>query len=145
MKRIFLGITYILLAVITFVYLLIPCLDGVKAGNGNTSVLVSTADTGLPVIGLIFVFPTFVFTVIALCNDKAMFAFLRDVFGLFTGLFVIASTTIMVVRDYNAITSIFVPVIIGLCSIIITSLSAYGVITAISQEKLQVKEQESEE
>ena len=135
MKRIFIGITYILMLVMQFVYLLIPCLTEVIESEKN--VIGSTTDTGLPIIGLVFIFPAFVFTVLALCNEKAIFNFLRDVFGLFTGLFILAATTVMIVRDYSHLTGYYVPVILGICSIVILALGAKGVFMGIKNDSLK--------
>ena len=61
MKKLFLGITYIVLVVVSFVYLLIPC---VKVTVDNTqeyveqAIITNSVDTGLPILGLVFIFPT---------------------------------------------------------------------------------------
>lgn len=132
MKRVFIGILYILMLVMTFVYLVIGFIDDKNAVN----VLISTADTGLPIIGMIFTFPAFVFAIIALCNPKPMFEFLRDAFSLFSGVFAIASTTICLIRYYNYITGLYIPVILFLCASIISVIGVMGVISGISNEKL---------
>ena len=133
MKRIFLGITYILLLVMMFVYLLIPCWHGVvnaaEGTKGSYNVLVKTSNTGLPVIGMVFIFPAFIFSIIALCNDKPMTNFLRDVFGLFAGVF-----TAQYFDDINAL---FVPIILMACAALASVLGAVGVVQGIQSDNLR--------
>jgi len=133
MKKIFIGISYILMLVMMFVYLLIPCLGSLESSNAG-DVIGSTADTGLSVIGLVFIFPAFVFTIIALCNNQSIHNFLRDVFSLFAGLFILAATIVMIVRDFDNITSGFVPVILIICTVAILIFSIYGVVVGIRRE-----------
>jgi hypothetical protein len=141
MKKIFIGILYILMLVMQFVYLLIPCIKSPdETVTALNNIMGANSSTGLPVIGLVFIFPAFVFTVLALCNEKAIFNFLRDVFGLFTGIFILASTTVLLARDYKLITGYFVPVIIGVCSLVILILGAKGVFEGIKNDSLKGKQ-----
>ena len=142
MKRIFLGITYILLLVMMFVYLLIPCWNGITdAANGTKgtfNVLVRTSNTGLPVIGMVFIFPAFIFSIIALCNDKPMTNFLRDVFGLFAGVFCLVSAIVFVVKEpSNEIFALFVPIILMVCAALSTVLGSIGVVTGIRNDDIK--------
>ena len=140
MKRIFLGITYILLLVMMFVYLLIPCWHGVvnaEGTEGSYNVLVKTSNTGLPVIGMVFIFPAFIFSIIALCNDKPMTNFLRDVFGLFAGVFSLASAVVFTAQYFDDINALFVPIILMVCAALASVLGAVGVVQGIQSDNLR--------
>jgi hypothetical protein len=134
MKRIFVGITYILLLVMMFTCLLVNCVA--KEGEEGISevtygILAATSYTGLPVIGFVFIFPAFVFTIIAICNQKKISVFLRDMFSLFASVFVLAS---VVIAFFMTLTQLYAPVILALCSGILFAFSTYGVIRGIHEE-----------
>ena len=150
MKRIFIGIAYLLLTVIVFVYILLNAftkdvlVEGVSRLQ-HYSIVSATVDTGLPFIGIVFIIPAFVFTIIALCSDEnAMMKFFRDMFSLFAALFIAASYGVAIGRYYDSISSWFVPIILGICTVIVLGLSSYGVVNAILKDELRLKKEKEE-
>ena len=148
MKKIFLGITYIVLVVVSFVYLLIPC---VKVTVGNTqeyveqAIITSSVDTGLPILGLVFIFPTAIFSILSLTMNKAIITFLKYVFGLFMGLFILASNIVVLTRNFNDIYSLFVPILLVVASVCALGIAAYGIKEGITSENLIKKNNTNEE
>lgn len=131
MKKVFLGISYILLIVMLFVYYLIPC---VYAGNNYAiALLPAVLDTGISLIGFVFIFPAFVFTILALFNDKIMVSFLRDSFSLFASIFSVGTIFIGAFRQEIAQGYVFF--IIGTVTIFLLALSVYGVVKGLLFEK----------
>ena len=145
MKKIFLGILNILLVVMVFVYLLIPCIHEFSRGENN--ILGIVAYTGLSVIGFIFLIPSFVFVILGLCASPSakMIVFLRDVFILFASLFTLLAVAVAVFSSKNEISNgmVFVPIILSVCSFILLGLSCYGVVTALIEEKFNKKQEEN--
>lgn len=144
MKRIFMGITYLLLTVIMFVYIMLFAFTKEKPTGGTEAlnIVAGTSDTGLPFIGIVFIIPAFVFTIIALCTDEnAMMKFFRDMFSLFATLFIAASYGVALGRFYNAITSMFVPIILGICIVILLGFSLCGVVIAILKDEIRLKKE----
>lgn len=131
MKKVFLGISYILLVVMLFVYYLIPCVY--NGGNYQVSLLQGVINTGISLIGFVFVFPAFVFTILALFSDKAMVSFLRDSFALFASVFTIG--TIFIGAFCHEIAQGYVFFILGTVTLLLTILSGFGVAKALLLEK----------
>ena len=139
MKKLFLGITYLLMIVLSFVYNFIPFMLG--PNNVSVGVWYATAGTGLPAIGVIFLIPSFIFTVISLVGSKntKMTEFLKDVFVLFASAFIVISLIFSLVQGY-AIYQFIAPIILGLSSGILLICGTIGVVTALRNEKLEKSE-----
>lgn len=146
MKRIFMGILYLLLLVMTFVYVLIYCVD--TTSNGETAkyaIISASAFTGLSVIGFIFTIPAIVFTILSLTIDKLLQKFLRDMFAFFASVFSLAAAIVTVIKYHDSITNYFVPVILMVCTVVLLVISLVGVINAIHKDQENKKKLESNE
>ena len=148
MKKLFLGITYIVLVVVLFVYLLIPC---VKAPANNSqgyveqAIITSSVDTGLPILGLVFIFPTAIFSILSLTMNKAIITFLKYVFGLFMGVFILAANIVVLTRSFYDIYSLFVPIILVVASLCALVIAIYGIKEGITSDNLIKKNNSNEE
>ena len=148
MKKLFLGITYIVLVVVLFVYLLIPC---VKAPANNSqgyvdqAIITSSVDTGLPILGLVFIFPTAIFSILSLTMNKAIITFLKYVFGLFMGVFILAANIVVLTRSFYDIYSLFVPIILVVASVCALVIAIYGIKEGITSDNLVKKNNSNEE
>lgn len=148
MKKLFLGITYIVLVVVLFVYLLIPC---VKVPSTNSqgyveqAIITNSVDTGLPILGLVFIFPTAVFSILSLTMNKAMITFLKFVFGLFMGVFILAASIVVLTRSFYDIYSLFVPIILIVAAVCSTVIAVFGIIEGITSDNLIKRNNSNEE
>ena len=148
MKKLFLGITYIVLVVVLFVYLLIPC---VKVSSTNSqgyveqAIITSSVDTGLPILGLVFIFPTAIFSILSLTMNKAIITFLKYVFGLFMGVFILAANIVVLTRSFYDIYSLFVPIILVVASLCALVIAIYGIKEGITSDNLIKKNNSNEE
>lgn len=148
MKKLFLGITYIVLVVVLFVYLLIPC---VKVDSTNSqgyveqAIITSSVDTGLPILGLVFIFPTAIFSILSLTMNKAIITFLKYVFGLFMGVFILAANIVVLTRSFYDIYSLFVPIILVVASLCALVIAIYGIKEGITSDNLVKKNNSNEE
>ncbi len=128
MKKFFYGATYLLLLVMMFTYLLIS-----KEFNLEyESLLGKVSETGISVIGFLFIFPAFIFTILALCGNKKMVAFCRDMFALFASAFSVATG---VIGLFTFAPYYYVPVILLVASGIVFILSLINVIKGLKSEK----------
>ena len=114
MKRIFFGITYILLLSLMFSYMLIQ-----RGFNSYLSVniLEDASRTGISVIGFLFIFPAFVFAILSICIDKKMTSFCRDMFTCFASAFCCASGVICLFTG-AFYTEIYIPIVLIVVSAI---------------------------
>ena len=137
MKRVFFGVTYLILLVMMFTYMMIGCVDA----QYDQSIVSAVSNTGLSVIGCIITIPAFVFTIIALATQRDLFEFIRDMFSVFASAFLIISTVVVFTKPLSAV---YIPAIELLCSSIIFGLSLYGVIVRIKLDDKRKKEQAQE-
>jgi len=148
MKKLFLGITYIVLVVVLFVYLLIPCVKGAStnsSGYVEHAIITSSVDTGLPILGLVFIFPTAIFSILSLTMNKAIITFLKYVFGLFMGVFILAANIVVLTRSFYDIYSLFVPIILVVASVGALVIAIYGIKEGITSDNLVKKNNSNEE
>ena len=136
LQKIFVNALLFLLIVMTFAYLLIDA----NFGDVRKNVLEFVSKTGLSIIGFLFLFPTFVFMILSLSMDRIYIRFWRDMFALFTGVFVLASGVIALLYCTG---SYYVPVILIAVSLALTILALVGVIKGIKAEKEQTKEEQA--
>ena len=145
MKKIFINITHIVLAVMIITYLLINCAKVPVNGDINSSqlenaaVIAASANTGLPVIGFILFFPTVILSIVCLCVDNIKIAFARNVIALFASIFVLTATIITMV-SYKLL-NYYVPIILIICTAVILICSAYYIFKAIKEDDLNKKEE----
>ena len=133
MKKIFLGILYILFLVIIFTYSLLDCVY-TKNSSGEdvlTCVLAGAAYTGISIIGFIFIFPAFVFAILALSVEKKIVTFLRDVFSFFACGFTIGGGIIVLFQN---VANYYVPIILMVFAAFIFVFATVGIIKTISSE-----------
>ena len=143
MKKLFIGILYILFLVIIFTYTLIDCVY-VKNSSGEyilTCVLAGAAFTGISIIGFVFLFPAFVFSILALSVNKKLFVFLRDMFSFFACGFTLGGAIICL---FGNIDNYYVPIILMVFSAIIFIFATVGVVrTIMSEDKVKDNEADS--
>lgn len=135
MKRIFFGITYILLLSLMFAYMLIS--RGFQ-GLIGTCILDDASRTGISVIGFLFIFPAFVFAILAICIDKKMPKFCRDMFTLFAAAFSIGAAVICMFTG-NFARELYIPIVLAAVSAVAFGLSLVGVINGFRGEKEENK------
>ena len=135
MKKLFLGILYIVVVVMTFTYYLISAMN---AGRSmNVTLLVQYGYTGISIIGFIFLIPAFVFVIIAMCMNSVKVDFLRDVFNFFASIFTIGTLILGLCDSSATIDRPYVFVVLGICSLVLLAGSAYGITTTLLNEKKQ--------
>lgn len=142
MKKIFINITYIVLSVMSLTYLLVGCayVEGFESPQG---IIAATAHTGLPIIGLILIFPIIILTIVAVSTNKPKVIFARDVIAFFASIFILASTIITFCICPMA--NFYVPIIQIICVVILLVTSSMAIINAIKQDELSNKKVETSE
>lgn len=137
MKKIFINITYIVLSVMSITYLFVSCanLDNYETPQG---IIVATGHTGLPIIGLLLLFPLIILTIIALTTGNAKVVFSRDVIAFFSSLFIVGSTIIALC--ISTMNYYYVPVILLLCTLILLVTSSMSIIKLIKEDELTKKD-----
>ena len=143
MKRLFIGISYIVVVVMAFAYYLSPAVVTVDSNAHTTALMTAFAYTGVSVIGWLFLVPGFVFVILGLCINSPKVNFLRDVLCLFAALFTVA-TIILAFTLSLEIPNLWVVIILAVCAAIILTISTYGVVKALITEKNVNKEKENE-
>lgn len=128
LKKIFFGSLYLVLLIMLFTYMVI---DPIVDGNHIGTLVDNTKFTGIPVIGVILIFPSFVFTILSLTMEKKAITFCRDLFSMFVGIFTLISSIIGVFNMFNAL---YIPIIVALCSLAILIISLINVISAMKQD-----------
>ena len=128
LKKIFYGTLYLLLLIMIFTYMLISP-DAV-----GDDLLSLTSFTGVSVIGFIFIIPTFVFTILSLSIDKDTVIFCRDLFSMFVGVFIFASS---IVALFYMMKALYIPIIVAVCSIILLVVSFANILKALKKEQRQ--------
>lgn len=128
LKKIFFGSLYLVLLIMLFTYMVI---DPIVDGNHIGTLVDNTKFTGIPVIGVILIFPSFVFTILSLTMEKKAITFCRDLFSMFVGIFTLISSIIGVFNMFNAL---YIPIIVGLCSLAILIISLINVVSAMKQD-----------
>lgn len=128
LKKIFFGSLYLVLLIMLFTYMVI---DPIVDGNHIGTLVDNTKFTGIPVIGVILIFPSFVFTILSLTMEKKAITFCRDLFSMFVGIFTLISSIIGVFNMFNAL---YIPIIVALCSLAILIISLVNVISAMKQD-----------
>lgn len=130
MKRVFFGITYIILLSLMFSYMLIS-----RGFNGvlSTNVLGDASRTGISIIGFMLIIPAFVFAIISICVDKKGTNFCRDMFTCFSSAFCIASGIICLFTG-TFDTERYIPIVLACVSLIAFALSLVGVIKTLKNE-----------
>lgn len=131
MKRIFFGITYILLLSLMFAYMLIT-----RGFNSylTANVLEDASRTGISVIGFLFIFPAFIFAIISICVDKKTTNFCRDMFTLFAGVFCLGSAVICMFTGTFK-NELYIPIVLASVSGISSIVSCIGVVKGFQKEK----------
>ena len=124
MKKIFKGVTYLLLLVLIFVYL---------CTTGNVTVFRAADFTGIPTIGMLFLFPAFVMVILALCINNKIVRFLSEMFSLFTGVFALASGIIAMFKI--PFEECWPAILLILFALGLTVFTAISVFQLISDEK----------
>ena len=128
LKKIFYGSLYLVLQTMILSYMTInPMVDGTRIGT-----LIGLTDfTGVPVIGVIMIFPAFVFTIISLTMEKKAVNFCRDLFSMFVGLFITASSIVGIFKMFDAL---YIPIIVAICSVTLLIISLVNVATALKKD-----------
>lgn len=128
LKKIFYGSLYLVLQTMILSYMTInPMVDGTRIGT-----LIGLTDfTGVPVIGVIMIFPAFVFTIISLTMEKKAVNFCRDLFSMFVGLFITASSIVGIFKMFDAL---YVPIIVAICSVTLLIISLVNVAIALKKD-----------
>jgi hypothetical protein len=137
MKKIFLNITYLVLSVMTLTYLFIGCCYN---GENVVGVIIAAANTGLPVIGLILLFPLIILTIISICTDNIKVTFARDVVSIFGSAFILASS--IIVMFAKVMENYYVPIIIIVCTLVILVTAFISVFKSIKADELAKKNKE---
>ena len=141
MKKIFVGVLYIILLVMSFVYVFITVAQVPKGEYlVNQSVITLAAFTGLPVIGAIILIPAVVFTIISLVNAKKLLVFLRDTFTFFTSAFLIAGTVVAIIKYAKEINNLYVPIILLVSTSILLIFSLNGLLKIFMEESKKKQE-----
>ncbi len=143
MKKLFLGICYIVAIILSFTYYLIPAMIP------NESLFVVYAYTGIPVVGWLFLVPSFIFVILGMTMNSSKCEFLRDVLNFFSAIFTIGTILLGVFDRGNTIGQVFVFVVLAVCSAVLLAGSVYGIVIALMNEKknkeLKAQETESKE
>lgn len=125
MKRIFKGITYLILLLFVSVYLFTR--EGLDDTYFNATVFTAVSGTGLSIIGFILGMPAFIFAFISIFVKNKKFTFITDVFNGFTGLFCMVSGLIAIGLCEKYAISLYVPIVLAIFSLILFAIAAIGV------------------
>ena len=128
LKKIFYGSLYLVLQTMILSYMTInPMVDGTRIGT-----LIGLTDfTGVPVIGVIMIFPAFVFTILSLTMEKKAINFCRDLFSMFVGIFTTISSIVGIFKMFDAL---YIPIIVAICSVTLLIISLINVAIALKKD-----------
>lgn len=128
LKKIFYGSLYLVLQTMILSYMTInPMVDGTRIGT-----LIGLTDfTGVPVIGVIMIFPAFVFTILSLTMEKKAVNFCRDLFSMFVGIFTTISSIVGIFKMFDAL---YIPIIVAICSVTLLIISLINVAIALKKD-----------
>ena len=118
-------------------YLFIGCCYN---GENVVGVIIAAANTGLPVIGLILLFPLIILTIISICTDNIKVTFARDVVSIFGSAFILASS--IIVMFAKVMENYYVPIIIIVCTLVILVTALISVFKVIKADELAKKNKE---
>ena len=141
LKRIFYSVSYMILVVMAFVYILLSRQITVGGNYSSASVVGSAGFTGLPAIAIVLLIPAFIFGILALSIDKKIIAFVRNLFGFFSGLFSIAS---VIVSFFYIGGAYYIPIILGVCSITLFVISTIELNRSFKESYKEEKKKENE-
>ncbi len=125
MKRIFRGISYIMLLTLMLTYFLI----GTDKGNA----FILSVYTGVPVIGLILIFPTFTLTILSVCIPSKTIKFVSELLSMFTSIFFMASGIISMFKVGAEFWWPFIILIV--CSLIMLVVTVIQVVKKLTESK----------
>ena len=137
MKKIFINITYIVLSIMSLTYLFVPCAF-TAADESAQGIIAATAHTGLPIMGLLLLFPLVILTIVALTTNNIKVTFARDVITFFASIFILVST--IITFCICAMENFYVPIIILVCVCVLLGTSTYAVIKTIKEDELTKKD-----
>lgn len=133
MKKIFFSVTYLILTVMLFTYLVItPYIPGYSGYIDSLSGQIGF--TGLPVIAIVLLIPLFVFDILALCINRKGIVFCREMIGFFASVFCLACAIIGI---FYMLDAIYIPIIVIVCSIPLGVLTLLNIIKALKKEKTE--------
>ena len=131
MKRIFLKTLNLVLLLLIFSYMVIE--KKIPGQTSSKSLLSIVSDTGISTIGFIFIFPAFVFNILAMCiPEKKVVDFCANMFSGFAGLFCLV-TGIIGLFEFQAY--IYVPIVLIVVTLITLVIGIIGVIKTLKEEK----------
>ena len=140
LKKIFYSVSYMILVVMTFVYITLShAIDTGGTYTRTVSVIDSAGFTGLPVIAIVLLIPSFIFGILALSINNRIIGFIRDLFGFFSGVFSIASVAVSFFYIGGAY---YLPIILGVCSITLYVISAIALAKTFKESYKEEKEVE---
>ena len=129
MKRIFIKTFVLVLLALILCYLMIS----EKTDGGSINVMESAADTGLSIISMLFIFPSFVFTILSMTvTDKKIVEFIGNTFCSFCGVFSLVSG-IIALFDFTY--KLYVPIVLIVFSLVVSIISIIGLIKQLKEEK----------
>lgn len=135
MKKIFFGMTNLLLIVITFTYMVIST----EYDNHLYDDLVGlTNKTGFPIIGILFLIPAFIFTIIYLCTKSKYNELFKSLFSLFGGVFCLLAGAISLTA-YKM--NFYIPCLVTGASLIICVFAVISIINLIKNDSFKKEEE----
>lgn len=129
MKRAFIGAINLLMIVLIFVYF--ACISPQGAGMGP--LLSVFAYTGIPVIGMIFIIPAFIFAILYMCIKKPIVEFCKNLFGTFTAIFTLITGVLGFTRMTDS--SLYIPLIVTVCASIELLMSVIPLVRALFKKE----------
>ena len=133
MKKIFLKTLFLVLLLLIFSYMVIE--KQIPNAVGRRSILSDVSDTGISVIGFVFLFPSFVFTVLSMCMpEKKMIDFCSYMFSGFSALFCLIAG---VVAMFTFGQYLYVPIVLLVTTAITLCLSIVFVLKTLKEENNQ--------
>ena len=130
LKKIFYGVSFLILVVMTLTYSALSRSITVGGQYVSAGVMNAAGFTGLPAIAVVLLVPSFVFGILSLCINKKVISFIRDLFGFFAGAFAIASAIIAFFYIEGAY---YLPVILSVCAVILLIISLISLLKAIKE------------
>ena len=132
MKKIFFKTLILVLLSLAFCYMVID----IKGADGkSTTVSAMAANTGVSIIGILFIIPSFVFTILAMTvNEKKVLEFCSNMFGTFCGCFCLISGVVAIIK-YTS--TLYVPIVLIVVSSLIFVVSLIGIIKSFKLEKAE--------
>ena len=125
LKKVFFGITYLILSTIILIYLSISC--SVTGFDYKVSLTEVTSFTGLPIIAIVLLIPTIILNILTLILNRRILTFCKDMVTFFASAFSFGTSII----GFFMFDAYYIPAIIAVCSFPMVILSLVEIVRTL--------------